>query len=89
MDARTLKAQADAEASAQASLDLAREQFHLGAVSYLMMLNAERQHQQARLNLAPAQAARQADTAALFKALGGGWWNRESEGSAVTASKKQ
>jgi len=24
-----------------------------------------------------ARAARYADTAALFQALGGGWWNRE------------
>jgi outer membrane protein TolC len=26
--------------------------------------------------LVQAQAARYADTAALFQALGGGWWNR-------------
>jgi outer membrane protein TolC len=25
-----------------------------------------------------AEAARYADTAALFQALGGGWWNREN-----------
>ena len=31
---------------------------------------------QARLALVQAQAARFADTAALFQALGGGWWNR-------------
>ena len=79
-DARTLKAQADAEEAARDTLDLALQQFQLGAVSYLTLLNAERQHQQARLNLAQAQAARYADTAALFQALGGGWWNREPEG---------
>jgi outer membrane protein TolC len=28
------------------------------------------------LNLTQAQANRYADTAALFQALGGGWWNR-------------
>lgn len=76
-DAETLKAQSLAEAAAAESLDLARKQFELGAVSYLTLLNAERQHQQARLTLAQAQAARYADTAALFQALGGGWWNRE------------
>ena len=27
------------------------------------------------MTLAQAQAARLADTAALFQALGGGWWN--------------
>ncbi|HLO26947.1 MAG TPA: efflux transporter outer membrane subunit [Geobacteraceae bacterium] len=89
LDAQTLKAQADAEASARASLDLARQQFQLGAVSYITLLNAERQHQQSRLNLAQAQAARHADTAALFKSLGGGWWNREPDRDAATASTKQ
>jgi len=39
-------------------------------------LNAERSYQQALLALVQAQAARFADTAALFQALGGGWWNR-------------
>jgi len=74
LDAQTLKAQADAEAAAKASLDLARERFELGAASYLTLLNAERQHQQARIVLVQAQAARFSDTAALFQALGGGWW---------------
>jgi NodT family efflux transporter outer membrane factor (OMF) lipoprotein len=77
-DAETLKAQSDAEATAKESLELARNQYELGAVSYLVLLNAERQHQQAMLTLAQAQAARFADTAALFQALGGGWWNREA-----------
>jgi outer membrane protein TolC len=31
---------------------------------------------QAVINLVQAQANRYADTAALFQALGGGWWNR-------------
>ncbi len=75
-DAKTLQAQANAEAAAKASLDLARKQYELGALSYLALLNAERQHQQARIGLVQARAARYADTAALFQALGGGWWNR-------------
>lgn len=76
-DARTLQAQADAEAAARDTLDLTQKQFQLGAVSYLSLLNAERQYQQTRISLVQAQAARFADTAALFQALGGGWWNRE------------
>lgn len=87
MDARTLKAQADAEAAARAALELAREQFRLGAASYLALLDAERQHQEARIGLVQARAARFADTAALFHALGGGWWNREPEGVATTTTK--
>jgi NodT family efflux transporter outer membrane factor (OMF) lipoprotein len=76
LDAQTLKTQADAEAAAKASLDHSRERFEMGAASYLTLLNAERQHQQARIGLVQAQATRFSDTAALFQALGGGWWTR-------------
>ncbi len=75
-DAKSLKAQVDAEAAAANSLELTRSQFELGGANYLQLLTAERQRQQARLLLVQAQAARFADTAALFQALGGGWWNR-------------
>jgi NodT family efflux transporter outer membrane factor (OMF) lipoprotein len=75
-DADALVAQAAAERSAAASLDLARKQYQLGAVDYLTLLNAQRTWQQARINLVQAEASRYADTAALFQALGGGWWHR-------------
>ena len=78
-DARTLKAQAEAEAAARDTLDLTEKQFNLGAVSYLSLLNAERLHRQARIALVRAEAARYADTAALFQALGGGWWNSQQD----------
>ena len=44
--------------------------------SYLTLLDVQRTYQQARVGLVQAQAARHADSAALFQALGGGWWNR-------------
>ncbi len=75
-DAETLRAQAEAEAAARASLEGATERFRLGAVSSLALLTAQRDYQQSLLALAQARAARYADTAALFAALGGGWWNR-------------
>jgi outer membrane protein TolC len=40
------------------------------------LLSSEQSYQQAVINLAQARAIRFADTAALFQALGGGWWNR-------------
>jgi len=40
------------------------------------LLNSEQAYQQALINLVQARANRYADTAALFLALGGGWWNR-------------
>ncbi len=76
-DARLLQAQANAETAARESLALAERQFQLGAVSYLTLLNAQRQYHLARILLTRAQAARYADTAALFQALGGGWWQRD------------
>lgn len=79
-DAAELKAQAAAEKAACDLLELARQQFQAGAVSYLTLLNAQRQQQEARIGLVQAQAARFADTAALFQAMGGGWWNRDREG---------
>jgi NodT family efflux transporter outer membrane factor (OMF) lipoprotein len=76
LDAATLKAQRAALRAAADTLDLARGQYRLGAISYVILLNAQHSYQQARLAVVQAQAARYADTAALFQALGGGWWNR-------------
>jgi outer membrane protein TolC len=47
------------------------------------VLNAEQTYQQQRLSLVQAQAARFADTAALFQALGGGWWHQPELASTV------
>jgi NodT family efflux transporter outer membrane factor (OMF) lipoprotein len=77
-DADTLNAQNEAEQTAAASLTLTERQYVLGAVSFLTLLNAQRTERQARILLIQAQAARYADTAALFQALGGGWWNRDA-----------
>jgi NodT family efflux transporter outer membrane factor (OMF) lipoprotein len=75
-DAATLKAQQRAVQAASETFDLTRGQYRLGAITYIILLNAQRTYQQALLALVQAQAARYADTAALFAALGGGWWNR-------------
>jgi NodT family efflux transporter outer membrane factor (OMF) lipoprotein len=75
-DAETLAAQVAAERSARASLDISRQQYQAGAITYLTLLNAEQTYQTAHISLVKAQAARYSDTAALFQALGGGWWNR-------------
>ena len=77
-DARTLQAQAEAEAAAKSALALIEKQYELGAVSYPALLIAQRDYQKTRINLVAARAQRYADTAALFQALGGGWWNRKS-----------
>jgi NodT family efflux transporter outer membrane factor (OMF) lipoprotein len=76
-DAAALAAQVTAERSAADSLVIARNQYQNGAINYSTLLNAETTYQQAHINRVVAQAARFADTAALFQALGGGWWNRD------------
>lgn len=75
-DADALKAAAAAKDAAGTTLDLAKRQVQTGYASYLTLLTAEQTYQQAVINLVQAQANRYADTAALFQALGGGWWNR-------------
>jgi NodT family efflux transporter outer membrane factor (OMF) lipoprotein len=80
-DARTLKAQSDAEALARETLNLTQRQFQLGATNYLALLDAQRQFNLARFALVQAQANRYADTAALFQALGGGWWQGDNPSS--------
>jgi NodT family efflux transporter outer membrane factor (OMF) lipoprotein len=83
---RALQADADAvraaDASVQAasrSLDIVKKQLALGQIPYTGVLAAENTYQLALVSLVQAQANRLSDTAALFQALGGGWWNRPVE----------
>jgi NodT family efflux transporter outer membrane factor (OMF) lipoprotein len=75
-DASTLKAQLAFEKAAQESVKISRTQYLAGAVTYPSVLTSEQNYQQAVVARVKAQAARFTDTAALFQALGGGWWNR-------------
>lgn len=74
-DAKALQAAAKAERAAKLTLDLTRRQLKDGYASQLQWLTAEQTWQQARIALVQAQANRYADTAALYQALGGGWWH--------------
>src|SRR5262245_47945384 len=65
-----------AERAALRSLDIARDRYRLGDINFLFLLNAQQTYQQALLVVVQARANRLADTAALFQALGGGWWNK-------------
>jgi NodT family efflux transporter outer membrane factor (OMF) lipoprotein len=75
-DADALAAQATAEHAAADSLALVQAQYRSGAASFVQVLSAEQSQQTAAVALVKARAQRFADTAALFQALGGGWWNR-------------
>ncbi|MDD4616666.1 MAG: efflux transporter outer membrane subunit [Alphaproteobacteria bacterium] len=75
-DAEGLNAKRDAEKAAAESLELTKQQFSAGATGSAELFLAQQAHQQAKVAYVQAQAQRYADTAALFAALGGGWWNR-------------
>ena len=75
-DADALKPRYEALSAGKAGLDLVQEQFDSGAVDYVSLLTAQQQYQQARISYVQALASRYSDTAKLFQALGGGWWNR-------------
>jgi len=75
-DAASLTAAVGAERAARRTLDITLKQQELGGVNYLALLSARQAYQQTLIAHVQAQASRLADTAALFQALGGGWWNR-------------
>jgi len=75
-DADGLQAATAAADAAHVTLDLAQRQLKDGYAGSLALLSAEQAYQQSRINLVQAQANRFADTAALYQALGGGWWHR-------------
>jgi NodT family efflux transporter outer membrane factor (OMF) lipoprotein len=73
-DAEALRAQSLALNSAAEALHLIQANFQAGTVNYLQFLIADYQYQQADLGYIQAAGQRFQDTAALFVALGGGWW---------------
>jgi len=75
-DADALKATNEADVAAKRTFDITVSQQRQGEVNYLALLSAEQAYLQAEIGLVQAEANRYADTAALFQALGGGWWNR-------------
>jgi NodT family efflux transporter outer membrane factor (OMF) lipoprotein len=78
-DADALRASAEAERAAKKTFELAMRQRELGTIPLIAVMNAELAYQQAELAFVQAEANRYADTAGLFQALGGGWWNRREE----------
>jgi NodT family efflux transporter outer membrane factor (OMF) lipoprotein len=88
-DAAGYAAHSQALAAARESLDLAREEYRAGKYTELQVLTAEQQYEQAALTEVQADAQRFTDTAALFRALGGGWWNAPRDPAAFVAATSQ
>jgi len=74
-DAQTLKARSDAAAEADVSYRIAQGRSQAGGISELALLEAQRQQLQTELDRTAAAASRFVDSATLFQALGGGWWD--------------
>jgi NodT family efflux transporter outer membrane factor (OMF) lipoprotein len=82
-DADALAAADAAERAAKVTLDLTHQRMQDGYTDYLTDLAANMAYSQALLNRVQAEETRLGDTAALYLALGGGWWNRKA---AVTST---
>ena len=79
VDARAVASAHDGVGAARRSLDLTRVQLQAGQTNFAALILAQQLYLQALINEVQAEATRLADTAALFQALGGGWWNRPAE----------
>ena len=73
--------------AARANQELAAAEYRAGKYTELQVLTAEQQYQSAALTQVQADVQRFTDTAALFRALGGGWWN-SSDGALLSAADK-
>ncbi len=74
-DADSYSAHNRALLAARQNQELAHQEYHAGKYTELQVLTAEQQYQDAALTQVQADAQRFTDTAALFRALGGGWWS--------------
>lgn len=92
-DAEALRAADSTARAMELTRDISRKRYDAGDLSYQMLLLAEQNYQQALVALTQAQTNRLGDTAALYLALGGGWWNRPdkmgSTGNADAAGQNE
>lgn len=85
-DADSYAAHGQALSAAAADRDLAVAQYRAGKYTELQVLTAQQQYQQAALTQVQADVQRFTDTAALFRALGGGWWSAPRDPAALAAA---
>ncbi|HXP31576.1 MAG TPA: efflux transporter outer membrane subunit [Stellaceae bacterium] len=90
-DAELIDEEHRALEAAEASLRLTRTTYSIGNVGILQVVDAQRLVEQARLGFVRAQAQRLVDTAQLFLAMGGGWWDWQAHnpGAAATQTAPQ
>lgn len=72
-DTKAVEAATYSERVAKKQLEIIRAEMKIGAVSVLMLLNAQNNYMMATVSRIQAQGNQLADVAGLFMALGGGW----------------
>jgi NodT family efflux transporter outer membrane factor (OMF) lipoprotein len=65
----------EAMQSADEAQKVVAARYKAGGAGYLEVINAQAQYLQTRIDFINARVQRLQDTAALYVALGGGWWN--------------
>ncbi len=85
-DAQALQAQSEAAAQAQSAYQIAAQRYAAGGISQVALLDAQRRQLQTALDRIAFQSSRYADSATLFQALGGGWWNHKQAGAPANAA---
>jgi NodT family efflux transporter outer membrane factor (OMF) lipoprotein len=86
-DAELVQAQSQALTASEDALRLIQANYRAGTATYVQVLIADGQYDQAKIGYLQAQAQRYQDTAALFVALGGGWWNAEDNVTGSVSNK--
>lgn len=86
-DAAALRLQQRTADLADETLKLVEQQYEVGAVSHIDLLDAQRSQQEACIGVIQARATLLGDSAALMYALGGGWWNRDASAEQVTSAE--
>jgi NodT family efflux transporter outer membrane factor (OMF) lipoprotein len=86
-DAEALRARDEAAAQAEGAYQIASRRYAVGGISQLALLDAQRQQLQTALDRTVCQAARCSDSATLFQALGGGWWNEKQTSLSETTRR--
>jgi NodT family efflux transporter outer membrane factor (OMF) lipoprotein len=76
-DAQALQARSEAAAQAQSAYQIASNRYAAGGISQVALLDAQRQQLQTALDRVTDESNRYSDSATLFQALGGGWWNEK------------
>lgn len=79
-DAQAVQAELAAVRAGEEARALLRVNYRAGLASYGDVLAADGQFYLSTLDYLQAVGQRQQDTAALFAALGGGWWNAAADG---------